>query len=627
MMNTQVAAVRRIWSLGWVHASRATAAALLLFAVGCAGGSGSVPGLTAGTGSPTTQSCDAASCGTALVTVTDADGDFTSYTLDVTSVILKRADGTVVETLPARQRIDFAQLVNVSELVTAMAVPQGEYVSGAISVDYTQADVEVEVGGESQKANVVDANGKALGPVQLDLQLDPKHRLMVTAGRVSRLALDFNLSASNTVDLTSSPVKVTARPVVVASIVPAETKEVRVRGALVSVDTTAGSYIVAVKPFREQAMKLGQVTVLTGAQTTFEINGRPLSGADGLKALAALPPGTMTAAFGSLQTSDQTFTAARVLAGSSIESRDADALVGSVIARSGRELTVRGATLERREGDDRFLPRDVKLLVGDATVVTRAGDPSSALTQSAISVGQRVVAFGTASQAADGTTTVDANQGRVRLEYTRITGPFVSGGAGIATITLQSIDGRAASAFNFAGTGATATQDATPSAYEVNTSTLPIGNIAAGAPTRFIGFVTPFGAAPPDFQARTLVDYSNTASLLQISWRDGGTATPFASSSATAVVVDLGNAQLGERHTVRTGPQLLDLKSLAGNPAIVPDGSATAMYAIRSEERQVKVFASFADFVTELTARLTSSAKIESLWALGKFNATTNTFT
>src|SRR5262245_25319351 len=40
-------------------------------------------------------------CGSAVITMTDAQGDFLSYTVDVTSVKLKKANGTTVETLPA----------------------------------------------------------------------------------------------------------------------------------------------------------------------------------------------------------------------------------------------------------------------------------------------------------------------------------------------------------------------------------------------------------------------------------------------------------------------------------------------------------------------------------------------
>jgi hypothetical protein len=86
---------------------------------GCGGGSGD--------GVATNES------GTALITLTDAPGDFVTYAIDITSISLERADGTRVETLPNRARIDFAQYVHLTELFTAAQVPSGTYVGATIS--------------------------------------------------------------------------------------------------------------------------------------------------------------------------------------------------------------------------------------------------------------------------------------------------------------------------------------------------------------------------------------------------------------------------------------------------------------------------------------------------------------
>ena len=70
-------------------------AAIALGLAACGGGSGgSMSGPTAGP-----QGCSTSSCGSAVVTLTDAPGDFASYTVDVASLTLTRIDGTVVETL------------------------------------------------------------------------------------------------------------------------------------------------------------------------------------------------------------------------------------------------------------------------------------------------------------------------------------------------------------------------------------------------------------------------------------------------------------------------------------------------------------------------------------------------
>ncbi|MGD8379136.1 MAG: hypothetical protein PVI56_05980, partial [Gammaproteobacteria bacterium] len=85
---------------------------LILFAslaTGCNGNGGA--SLSAGSGSTSNQ-CDSntpstTDCGQIYVGLTDADGDFLSYTVDVTSLTLKRADGTTVEALPHSTRVDF----------------------------------------------------------------------------------------------------------------------------------------------------------------------------------------------------------------------------------------------------------------------------------------------------------------------------------------------------------------------------------------------------------------------------------------------------------------------------------------------------------------------------------------
>jgi hypothetical protein len=112
--------------------------------------------------------------------------------------------------------------------------------------------------------------------------------------------LDFNLAATNIVDLTTTPATVTVRPALVASLEMVDQKDLRLRGPLVSVDKAAGSYVVDVRPFNLRNQRFGQVTVHTASTTTFEIDGTNYTGAAGLEALAAAGAGTVTAAFGTL---------------------------------------------------------------------------------------------------------------------------------------------------------------------------------------------------------------------------------------------------------------------------------------------------------------------------------------
>src|SRR5262245_27211189 len=80
--------------------------------------------------------------GAVNIGLTDAAGDFLSYTVDVTSLTLTKADGTVVQTLPQRTRVDFAQLADLTEFVTGASIPAGTYVAATLSLDYTTADLE-----------------------------------------------------------------------------------------------------------------------------------------------------------------------------------------------------------------------------------------------------------------------------------------------------------------------------------------------------------------------------------------------------------------------------------------------------------------------------------------------------
>ncbi|HYM34037.1 MAG TPA: hypothetical protein VET48_01515, partial [Steroidobacteraceae bacterium] len=232
-------------------------------------------------------------------------------------------------------------------------------------------------------------------------------------------------------------------------------------------------------------------------------------------------------------------------------------------------------------------------------------------------------------------TTFDATSGRVRLDITPLSGmvmnsvPPTSTGGGSVTLNLLSIDGRSISQFNFAGTGKTAADDAKPTNYIVNTQTLPLAGLMMNEPTRLFGFVTPFGSAPPDFQAITVVDFSAVRAELEIDWLLKGTTAPFTTLNNTQLVLDLNNPNIGAEHEIEVGPLNFDLKSFLPSPMIVPNTSSTMqLYAIgHIASHKVENFNSFADFTAALTTTLNGSTLALSMDASGSFNSTTNTFT
>jgi hypothetical protein len=573
------------------------------------------------------QGC--ADCGTALLTITDAPGDFQSYVVDVTSLELVRPNGTVVETIPATTRIDFAELVDLAEVLAARQVPAGAYSAATLRVDYSDAEIVVEdAAGGSLAVEPVDAAGQPLGEVELTVQLDSRRRLAITRGQIAHLSFDLNLEASNVVDLDAATV--TVNPFILATVVPPAERDLRVRGRLLDVDTAAGTYTVQVRPFHHQH-SAGELEVETTTATTFEINGMVYTGAAGLAQLATLADGTMVIAFGTLDTSDHSFTARRVLAGDSAEEPQREFLSGNVLSRSGDTLLVGGVRLhwDRDAGDEharrhgRYLGEPVTVLVGPGTAVTRAGQGSGALDAGAISVGQRILAVGDVSRGDDEELVMDATAGRVRLNYTRMAGQVLASAPGSLVLDLASIHGLRVSRFDFTGTGLTPEQDADPDHYEVATGTgLDTSSLAAGEWTRVFGMVSPFGAAPPDFNAVTLLDYSQMRSSVGVLWVPGGTTTPFSVLSPTALTLDISTTP-PLLAAIRGGGPPIALSTLGAPLTLVPAAAGTdvAFAIAHRSSMEIENFSDFGEFVAALQDALDGQTAALKLFAYGSFDA------
>ncbi|HEY2675552.1 MAG TPA: DUF4382 domain-containing protein [Steroidobacteraceae bacterium] len=588
--------------------------------------------------------------GAAMVTVTDDPGDFLSYIVNVTSLQLTRSDGTVVETVSTATQVDFAQLVNLSEVISAQQVPAGKYVSASITLDYgtgTTADpnaiivVDNGAGGVTvPAANITNGSGAALvapnNQVTLTLQLPSGKPLVITPGTVANLALDFDLAASNTVTpaapTSTTPaanVMVMVNAVLSASLVPDTSKQIRVRGPLVSVNNmgTGSSYTVNVRPFFNNSGTQGQVVVNTTATTNFTINGAASMGSAGLTALAALPAGTLTAAYGTYDVTAQTFTAATVYAGTSIPGAGLDSVEGTVIARNGDVLTIsHGIGCSRDDDDDGpWFARQIAVTVGASTLVTEDGQSGSFGPQD-ISVGQHALLFGKFGTDSSGNKTLDATAGSARLMITPLWGQYTSQAAGVVTLMLQSLDGNPAPVFNFAGTGTSSAQDATAAAYTVNVpSSLQLPTTNAGSPVRFLGFVEPFGMAPPDFAATTLVSYANTAAQLQVLWAPPGLTAPFvAPLSATNVVISQANLQSAWFQSVRVGPQRFKPDAVSAGLTLVPNTTATmTQFAIgHAKSRKIDGYDNFGDLITALNTDLNGMTALLGVFARGPYDST-----
>ncbi|HTE40676.1 MAG TPA: hypothetical protein VK629_07595 [Steroidobacteraceae bacterium] len=598
-----------------------------------AGCGGSTDDSTPATGASTCA--DASGCSMAYVAMTDADGDFLNYALDVLSLKLTRANGTVVETLPASARVDFAEYVDLTEFLTAASIPNGTYVEGTLRLDYTNASITVEKNGQPAAARAVDANGAALGVVDVRVVLDNRHRLVVAPGRPALLTLDFNLAATNVVDLTTTPATVTARPTLIASLEPVETKELRLRGPVVSVDTVASTYTIDVRPFNHPAARHGRIAVHTNSTTTFEINGQAVTGAVGLQALATAGTGTASVAFGTLTVVDRTFVAERVHAGTSVPGQGVDTVIGTIVARNGNELTVRGGTIVRtletnaaatiRDDRATFDRGAIKVVVGANTVVLKDGAGVQTNGAQNLSVGQSIQAYGAVTQVA-GVNSLDATQGRVRMHLSHLFGTVVSNNPGLLTLNLAAINARPIAIFNFAGTGQVSAQDASPANYEVQTPLVTSLQLTNGRIARVFGYVTPFGAAPPDFQSRTLVSYAELRAQLAIGFGVAGSAAPFNSLNASGLILNLADPNIGLPHHIHVGPTTFDLQSLTASPTILGASGGATMYVIVTTTG-IMHYAAFADFVAALTTSLNGSSRLVGFSASGYFDSNANTLT
>ena len=520
-----------------------TSSGVLLLLAACGGGMGYSGSPSPGGPPPSGNSCNSAGCGAAMVTMTDAKGDFLSYIVSLTSLQLQTSNGTMVETIPATTKVDFAQLVDLSEVLTAGQIPAAEYVAAKLTIDYSSAQITADDGTGSPVALApVDAAGAPItGTLTVTVQLDNAHHLRITSGQIGRLALDFNLGVSNTVDLTAGTV--TVAPTLVASVAPADVKPLRARGSLGAVSTSDSDFVINVMPFHDEDEneKNGQVTVHVGSATTYQINGTAYAGDAGLAALAAVASGTRVAAFGTVQQGDQpNYTATTVLAGSSLERSGEDSISGTVIARNQKTLTVRDATWSGSDGDFDFERKDTTVMVGPATVVTEEGH-SGSFSIADISVGQTIDASGAVNKGSDGAVTLDATSGQVDLDMTRAAGSVTQLSDGSLTLDLVSLGGLPPNVFDFTGTGSSTANDASPAAYVVNTGSLTQSGLSVSSSALALGFVTGFGTAPPDFTAETLVTAPSMEASLRLRFGRHGSTTVFSglSSNSTSLVIDL----------------------------------------------------------------------------------------
>jgi hypothetical protein len=587
----------------WFHLAAALGATAVLMLSGCGGGSGG------GAAAPVAGSGD----GQLTVAMRDAAGDFLSYAVDVTSLRLERANGDVVETVPLTTRIDFSDLAELTEFFTVATIPSGTYTRVVTDLDFTNAQIVVQNdAGAELPAVAVDAAGNPITTLSVVIELPDSEPVRIVPGIPAAVTLDFDLDASNAVDLTTSPPKVTVQPFL--SVIPQleRDRDHRVRGVLASVDDAADTVTLKVRPFHLRQGEFGEVTFATDDRTRFEVNGAALVGSEGLAAVAALAQGTPVVAKGTV--TNRTLTASMVLAGSSVPWANGDVVHGVVTARSGDVLTVKGADCDFADGTHGFRG-SFTVRLGDDTRVTSLDSDSMARTKDAISVGQRIIAFGQMT----GASTLDATAGRVRMEMTRLTGNVVQ--LDPLMVNLVELGGLRPGAFDFSGTGTSAATDADPAQYVVDTSTLSLAGLVANDLVKVRGLVHEFGAAPPAFDARTVIDVDTDSigAWFWASWRQtGGSANPFATVAQDRLDVDLTDA----RHTLNLLGVPRDALGDGDRIALIGPSDVRGIYMVTVRgANEVHLFRDFAGLTPALANQLDAGNRLVQINAIGRYNA------
>lgn len=449
--------------------------------------------------------------GVVNISLTDAQGDFISYSVDVVSLSLTRANGTVVETLPVKTRIDFAQYTDMTEFLTAATVPAGLYVKGSMTLDYSNAEIWVEDanGDGIQVTNIVDSNGDTVTTQDMSVRLEDRSSLLIAPGIPMHLSLDFDLKASNTItfDNAGVPTQV-VEPFMLAEVDIESNKIQRLRGPLKKVDVNAQRFEVYIRPFYHRIAagphRFGALDVLTSDETIFEIDNVSYQGQAGLQTLSESQALTAVIVKGALKFNPRRFEATEVYAGSSVPGGTLDVVKGSVIARSGNALTLRGATLMRADGSVVFNDNVTVNLAESTTVKKQLSMEMYNISD--ISVGQRLIVFGNITDNRPESLKVDASNGFARMLMSQVKGTVVTNDATPAfDLNLASINGRSIGIYDFTGTGTDVANDADVGNYEVETSVLDVSSFVAGTKVRVRGFARPFGMAPKDYTAATII--------------------------------------------------------------------------------------------------------------------------
>jgi hypothetical protein len=548
---------------------------------------------------------------TLTLAATDAASDeLSSFVIGIESVELQRAVGAPVELMLQPLAVDFAELSDLSRVLSVTSIPEDTYTGMEVVLNF-DAD-RVFVVGSTAPAALLDSDGNPLtGTMTLPVQFPVP--LLALTGNIE-IELDLDLDQSVVVDALNNEVQL--EPTLVPRLNPGAVKEHAVGGSLRTVVLERDLFRIGL------GAPVGQlepvVTVEVGPGTVFQVNGICLVGIAGLSELDNLAPGSWVQAFGSVGSTPGYFDALTVEAGTGSYNGGTDIVEGLITGRTGADLAVRGHSNNSTHTVFEFNLNFTA--AGDLanTKVVRRGS-ATLYDLDDLNVGQRVRVFGlldTFNNTIDVSTATDV----VRAEPTHVFA--IANGApagGLLSVDVTRIDLRDVSLFNWAQGGAT---PADPDNMVLDVGNLGTGQgITAGTPIEAVGFFSPLDDAGPDFLASTLANHDLRPSLLLVRDRANGmTVTPtiasthvdFAFAGAATgfekAVIDQGF--VGETDVTGTGIRLEQV------------GLGLGLFVIRDRTLQtVAYYLSFATFSQALQTALTSGATVFNVGAVGAYDS------
>jgi hypothetical protein len=364
----------------------------------------------------------------------------------------------------------------------------------------------------------------------------------------------------------------------------------------------------------------GNINVAVDEETVFDINGDLYEGTAGLEMLYDLPENTVVIVEGQLSFQPKKFLAKNVTAGTSVPGATSDIVTGHVVGRSGDTLKINGTVLSAGEGRLGF-KKSVSVTIGDESIVRKLNS-EELLSKFDVSPGQKVSVSGVFTDN-DDELVIDAGAGTIVLLPTTLKGVVAENDDTLPmAINIAAIDNKNPAVFDFQGTGLDAENDADPDFYEIYTGLLDISGFSLDDPVKIIGYVSPFGTAPDDFSAMTLVNLKDVRAFIKVQWKRATSELLMGGSQAR---LQLNLNETHRFHHIGRGGVIEDLNDFDESPVIetASESSVSGTFILKMK-KGISVYDTIEGFQLAVELSLSKGFKFKNMFASGGYNAELN---